>query len=230
MRFEGRVNPTSLARVRTALVSTPSRVFPVMKREMQRVGADWERAMGKRFSSSGPLHARSGALSRSMSSDVSGTSLNDLKLRCFSQGPNYTRPQEYGAEIKPKNKRALTVPLTRPGDFNRKGASGEAKYPSVALLISAYGKDRVFRLDRPGKSPLICLKDVTARSTANGVRFNRKAAGGITPMFVLLKSVTLPGPKTTGTPSRLGFFDEFNRLDARNRIIKAVSAALGRTA
>lgn len=219
MRFEARVNSASLTRVRKAIETAPARVFPVMKREFERIGYQWENAVGKRFTGQTgetSLHTRTGALARSLSHSVSGSSLGNLQLRCVSQGPNYARAQNDGAVITPKSKRALTIPL----DANKTPA-GVPRFATVALLEAAY-PGRVFLLKRSGKKPLIALKGVT-QTGGNKPRATKGSGLSITPMFVLVPKVTLPGPKSTGGPSRLGFFDEFKKLAAGRTIVDRVA-------
>jgi hypothetical protein len=230
VRFEGRVDSAALNRVTKAIVNTPSRVFPPLQREFQRIGYEWERAVQDRFTGrTGPqsLRGRTGNLRRSLSAKVDGSSLGDLRLRCVSQGPNYARAQQYGAEIRPVNARHLTIPIG-----GNETAAGVPRYPTVGSLIAEFGK-RAFFLKRPGKNTLVMLKDASSGGVAGSLAQKRNTLhknkkGSMTPMFVLVDRVTLPGPKTTGGPSRLGFFEEFQKLAARRTIVDRVAREIGR--
>jgi hypothetical protein len=226
VRFEGRINPTSLTRVRTAIESTPSRVFKAMRPELERIGNEWERAVGARFSGETgqtSLHGRTGALSRSLSSKVTGSSLGDLKLSCVSQGTNYARIQEYGGEVLPRNGKYLTIPL--PGN---KTAAGVARISARALI--AGGNAFFLRTEAAGKDHLLLMQKGAgpARVKSSGV----KGKGNAIPMFVLVPKVELPGPKAPNKkgPSRLGFFDEFKKLNAQRAVVDRVARELGRGA
>lgn len=231
VRFEGKVDSAALRRVRTAIATTPARIYPKLEGEFQRWGRDWKRAMEDRLASGtrGPngIHSRTGNLSKSFSSHVTGGSIADLHLRCQSAGFNYARAQEYGAEITPKNAKHLTIPIV--GNLK---PSLDAKYPTVGSLINTFGRKRVFFLARAGKNTVVMLKDASLATTGKAGlqrRLNKNAKGSLTPMFVLVDKVTLPGPKTTGGKSRLGFFDEWAKLGQdRRRGLNRIGRELGR--
>lgn len=232
VRFEGKVDSASIRRVREAISRTPNRVAPLMKAEFTRWGQDWKRNVENRFTGStgaASLHGRTGNLQKSLRSDVSGSSIGDLHLRCVSAGFNYARAQEYGATIVPKNKRFLTIPT----DEN-KSAAGVARYPTVASLIAAF-PGRTFFMRPKGKpnTLLLMLKDARVAQKGKAAlrkTINKNAPGSNIPMFVLVKKSTIPGPKSTGAQSRLGFFDEWAKLgaDRRSGLARNVARQLGR--
>jgi hypothetical protein len=154
-----------------------------------------------------------------MSFKVDGGSIGDLHLRCQSAGVNYARQREYGGEIVPKNRKFLTIPT----DAN-KSAAGVARYPTVASLVEAFGRDRVFTLRNAGKNPVIALKGVGVAGGKTN-RLNKKAGLSITPMFVLLRKVDQPGPKSSGTRKRAASASSTSgKLGRDRRAVSIVSA------
>lgn len=227
MRFEGRVNQTSLTRVVKAISTTPKRVFDPMRREFERLGTAWQHNVGARLRGD-PLHSRTGRLTGSLNHKVSGSSIGDLRLECRSQGPIYARAQEYGAEIKPVNAKHLAIPTGA-----NITSAGVARYPTVGSLIGEFGRSRVFFRPRPGKNALVMLRDASSGGAAGSRaqklnKLHKNTPGKAALMFVLVDKVTLPGPKTTGAKSRLGFFDEFKKLNAGRSVIDRVARELGR--
>lgn len=218
VRFEGKVDTVALKRVRQAIASTPSRVYPPLRREFERWGNEWKNRVEDRFTGTTgarSLHGRTGQLQKSLRSSVTGGSIGDLHLRCVSAGPIYSRIQEFGGEVRPKNAKFLSIPIV--GNVL---PSGVARYGSIALLASAFGESRIAFAKRPGKNTLVMLKEASARTAkgGSGTVLRKQHKGKAVPMFVLVDKVTLPGPLSPKpAPSRLGFFDEWAALSTSRR-------------
>jgi hypothetical protein len=220
VRFEGKIDSVAMRRVRNAIATTPARVYPKLRDEMTRWGRQWERAVQDRFTGTTgaqSLHGRTGQLQKSLSFKVDGGSIADLHLRCQSAGVNYARQREYGGEIKPKNKRFLTIPT----DAN-KSAAGVAR-KTVGQLIAEFGKNRVaFVTDRGANRGVVLLKDTSVATKGKaGLRhtLNKNAPGKCVAMFWLTRKVDQPGPRSPShkAESRLGFFDEWKKLGQSRR-------------
>jgi len=99
---------------RRALEAVAARAAVGLRRAFDLAGAFHQRVMAKRFvpyGSRDPIQTRSSALRESFDWETRGTGL-DIETRLFAAGLPYIRAQEYGATIRPKNKRYLTVPLS----------------------------------------------------------------------------------------------------------------------
>ncbi len=177
--------------------------FSIEARKAFRTGGiDWERSMKKRFlgfSAVGPtrgLRNRSGNLRRTLQYRVlpaggGATPLSRLKL-VMQVGDNrapYALAQEYGAVITPKKARALTVPM--PDSLT---PSGVIKGSAILRRTgdgyeTDYGPTFIYKPSGAGGGAYIAV---------------RNPDGGLRLLYVLKKRVVIPGPKTTGIPSRLG--------------------------
>ncbi len=199
----------SLKRLEARARNKPADVHKALRPLFVKWGTEWEREVGARFNGGGGLKSRSGALARSLKSATSGDSLDSLTLRMQSIGNlSYATKQEFGGVIRPTRSKYLTIP-TR---FNRTGGGeGTARFPSARALIAEQGKNTFFARSKAGNLFLW-------QKNPNGAV--RKSAGGgkgAVPMFLLVKEVDLPGPRSQKHkgPSRLGFYDTWNAGKAK---------------
>lgn len=203
---------TSMRRIEARVRSEPKAVYGALRPAFQKWGVNWEKGVQSRFEGGG-LNSRTGALKRSMRSNVVGSNLDSLTLRMESIGDlAHAKSQEFGGVIRPKNSKYLTIPTS----FN-KTAAGVTDFPSARALIAAHPDDTFFR--RTGKGRLFLFwKDPSKKAVVSRTRkFSDIRAGGVAkgaavPMFQLVKSVDLPGPRSVKhkRASRLGFYDTWN--------------------
>jgi hypothetical protein len=112
---EAVLDPAAFATIRARL---QTRIGAGVQRALRDTGAVHQRAMAERFKPYAgrragfdtSIQTRSGALRRAFGFAVGGSGLA-AELRLYAAGLSYIRAQEYGATIKPRNKRYLTVPL-----------------------------------------------------------------------------------------------------------------------
>lgn len=210
-----------------ALRAKFQRMPQVVHRELQEAlrdwGQDWQRTMVLRMKGGPPgvsapdrLTQRTGALRSTFRYDVSGGTLPSLRLRLVAggRGAPYARIHEYGGKIVPRRAGALTVPLR--AALTPSGAlSGKAlirKKPGGGYTTD-FGD--TFLLRRPGKDPLVVAKD----------------GDKLHVLYVLKKSVTIPGPSSTGAESRLKARETASVKGPRGRyIVQRVGEALQRIA
>jgi hypothetical protein len=180
------------ADVLAALRRFPRQFAKEAEDAFKRMGAEWEGDMKEGFtgytgqSSPRTLQNRSGNLRRTIQYRTRGRSLRSLAL-VLQVGDNrtpYAQMQEYGGVIRPRRGQYLTVPLrnaltpsgvTRGEAIIRRGADG---------YYTDLGKTRIVTF---GAKKFIA------------VRVN----GQLRLLYMLVRSVTVPGPNT-GAPSRLG--------------------------
>lgn len=180
-----------------ALKESPDRVRDSMTRSFRRIGIKWEGSVKKGFTgysgqSGSRLQNRSGNLRRSIQFRVGNPKrLDDLTLRMLAGGgaAPYAHSQEYGAVIKPKKRKYLTIPMP-----DALTPSGVVK--GSALIRGSGGKfttdmGRTFIFKSASGNLFVAVKPGSG-------------SGRLRLLYILKKSVTLPGPRTTGTPSRLG--------------------------
>lgn len=172
-------------KARRLLSRVPNSLFAEFRKEFVRSGSQWESEMGKRLRGN-PLQSRTGALARGLSSKTDGGSLNSLRLRLRASNVPHARAQELGAVITPRRAKWLWIPL------------GANKTPAGV----------------PKRTPRQFFQErgsfIRTRGDS-GVAFAKRGRR-LVPMFALRKRVVLPGPKTTGGPSRLGFFETWDKL------------------
>lgn len=192
--FDVRVDAAKAA---AAVARAPTQVLRRLRRAMYVDGQEWRTAMLDRVSGN-PLARRTGGLARSIESAVEGEGW-DTQLRNRISGRPDAIAHEEGRTIVPRNARNLTIPL----DDNLT-AAGVPIFPRASALpwyakgekrVPGSGKARVIRLPS-GKAFIV-----------------RDAPGDVQFLFALVKRVTLPGPKTDGSKSRLGFFDTWRELE-----------------
>ena len=187
-------------------------------------GRDWERTMVLRMRGGAPgqsladrLTTRTGALRGTFRSEVRGSTLRNMRLRLSSGGRHapYARIHEYGGTIRPKRAKALTVPLR------------DALTPSGALSGKAV-------LRRKGGGGFTTDYGDTFLLKTGGkvfVAVKGRREGDLRLLYVLKRSVTIPGPKSTGSKSRLGARETASVQGPRGRYIRArVAEALQRIA
>lgn len=209
----------SLRRLEARVRSEPKAVHKEMRPAFEKWGSNWQKGVQARLEG-GDLKSRTGALKRSIQQRVTGGSLDELTLRMESAGNlAYARAQEFGGVIRPKTSKYLTIPTS----FNKK-ASGAADFTSARALISAHPNDTFFRRTDKGRLFLFwndpTKKEVVSRTRKfSDLRAGSVAKGAAVPMFQLVKSVDLPGPRSVKNrrASRLGFYDTWNaQKTARN--------------
>lgn len=141
MKFDFKID-TSQAR--NAMKRAPSRFRTMIAVALKEHGQFFEERMEARMSRpwseynpTDVLSRRSGALIQSLNSKVVGTQLDGLQLQGTvgdGRTRNYVFAQEYGAVIRPKRAKHLTIPAS--GNYT---AGGRVRYESVGALISAKG-------------------------------------------------------------------------------------------
>jgi hypothetical protein len=122
-----------------------SRIEVALKEHGQFFQERMEARMSRPWSEYNPtdvLSRRSGALISSLNSKVVGKELDGLQLQGTvgdGRTRNYVFAQEYGAVIRPKRAKYLTIPAS--GNYT---AGGRVRYESLGALISAKG-DQVIK-------------------------------------------------------------------------------------
>ena len=152
-------------RSKRSLSDLPKKIATKLSRAMRIYGLDFiRRIKTQSFGGRPNLQRRTGELSRSFNMEITGSALNDLTLRVFSRSP-YAKIQEYGGTIRPKNAQWLAIPL----DAAKTGAGvargGPRDYQNTFFATSKKG---------------------------NLILFQKDAGGGIIPLFVMKKEVTIP--------------------------------------
>ena len=113
------------------------------------------------------LNVRSGALARSFGALVTGVSFADLRATVYTDSP-YARLQEHGGTVRPKNAKALTIPmeaaLTAGAGVTRGGAR------SFGFTETFIGHDK----------------------DGNAFIFRRLEGDDVEPLFRLVPQVTVP--------------------------------------
>lgn len=216
---------------------SPKRFERALQRNFKKAFADHGREFVGAMVLTPGLRKRTSQLARSFGHKVSGSNIDELRLSAFSAGAIHARAQEHGAVITPKRSKWLTIP----GPDNKTGA-GVARMDARAWFAKHAGS----------VIPQAQTRTASSRSTArsrgpkrrrNYVMFRRRKGPGWVvwrltpktrkpvskgPAWILVDRVVLPGPKTTGSKSRLGFFDTWNsqRRDRLKRNKKAVRASI----
>jgi hypothetical protein len=217
----GDQNQREFERLRRIFAALPGELYAKWKPMMEDEGKRWLTDMQPRFRApllpvwEGPwdhrkntnrtLRARSGFLRRSLFARTRGRNLGSLKLSVGSAGTNYAHVQEYGMTIRSRG-RKMTIPYraaTTP--------AGNKRF-SLPQAQARWGG----RIRFSG--------DVAWRASPKGRR--------MTPLFYLRDQVTIPGPRSTGGPSRLGMqviWLKGNRRRERrivNETKRAIAAAI----
>lgn len=217
-------------------------------------GLHWDRAMQRRFRKArigpnlpGSIGRRTGSLGRALGYRViPSQALGDVSARLFAAGVPHALAQQFGAEIKPIKAKRLALPgpanLTSAGVarksnvrawFDEYGARGE-----IALVPSRRTPGNTVVLWRPRRK---WIHDDTGKASRGQfawddglVKRGRIKRYGQEHKWehwwTFANKVTLPGPNTTGTPSRLGFYETWNaqRADRAKLIQHHVQQALTR--
>ena len=105
--------PDGVSEIRRLIANLAVRVPAGVNRALRDAGALHTRTMAQRFRPYGrgdPIQTRSGALRRSFGWAISGQGVQ-AELSIFSRGIRYASAQEYGATIRAKRSRYLTIPL-----------------------------------------------------------------------------------------------------------------------
>lgn len=194
----------------------------VLAREMHTVldrsGNDWLATMTKRVSgkvalgrrsSSRKLGVRSGKLRNSLKQKMSPKGSLKVSMELASRGTSYAAAQEFGAVITPKNAKWLWIPLKdnlTPTGRTRKTPRMLMSQPKHTLRFVPNKRGTLTVLYEP-------------RSSQSGFNTPRKSRNfdKAKAMFFLTKKSVIPGPKTTGTKSRFGFFDTWNNKGAARK-------------
>lgn len=157
------------------------------------VAEDWRANVSRRFGH-GSITSRSGRLAGSLSYRLGGSTIRDYELRMVSAGVPYAKTQEFGGVIRAK-KKFLTIPLA-----SMKTAAGVARAGFREWLTQAKATGKVRWIPK-GNGFLIAWGPKDGKSSDL--------------YWKLQPFVTLPGPITTGSPSRLGFFDTWKAGEAK---------------
>jgi len=183
------------------------RVRPIMgqglAKGLNQAALLWDAAMQKHIRKrtfgpqiQGTIGNRSGNLKKSLKFRViSSQKLEENRLVLFVAGARYARAQQYGATITPRNARRLAIP----GPENLTGA-GLTKTRSARAWFDEFKKTGQIALIRSRRTPgnTVVLWRRTKRSAWEH-------------WWTLASKVTLPGPTTDGSPSRLQFFETYER-------------------
>ena len=167
------------------------------------LGSQWEVALKRRFSGYATgwrrragLFNRSGALRRSIRTATPRVpevgKLQQVMNVGGAEAP-YARVQEFGGVIKPRRRKFLTVPL--PAALT---ASGQLK--AAARIRPSMGG---FRTDM---GPTFIKRGPSGQAIIYANRGQTKGGKDRKPiaLYVLKRHVWIPGPRSTGAPSRLG--------------------------
>lgn len=147
MNFEAEINTEA---ARRALKRAPGRFRDGIRYALnthgqfflEQIEARMSRAWSYR-NTTDRLSRRSGALVASLNSKIVGEKLDGLSLRATvgdSRTRDYVFSHEYGATIRPKRAKYLTIPAE--GNYT---AGGRVRYESLGALISAKGDQVVKR-------------------------------------------------------------------------------------
>lgn len=120
-----------------------------------------------------PLAKRTGELSRSWRIGVGGNNLANLFAEVWSVS-KYAVTHQVGMTIRPKHAKYLTIPIDKTNALVARGAA----------RVLTYGKKVFFRRSKRGSL----------------IMFQANKDGGLKPLFVLVKEVTIP--------KRLNFFEK----------------------
>ena len=184
------------------LNSIPKTTMQELRTAFKKDALEWDGAMQERFRT-GIIKTNSGRLQGSFGHAVPGRTLADLKLRVFSRGLPYARVQEYGYIFRPVRAKYLTVP----GPDNLTPA-GVKRYPSAREFIDKHKDSTAFIKDKSGKVWIVWYP--------RGRKRQKMERGRL--MWLLRKQVVVPGPNSTQTPSRLGFFSTWDKLAPERRV------------
>lgn len=199
--FSSTVDADSLIRAAQFFPKTHAKE---VRKALRNVGIKWTQRVTDRFGKPGGLKSRTGTLVGTIGHKVHGSTLKDLSLAFRAGGSRapYARAQEHGAKIRPRKSNGfLTVPmpdaLTAGGDL-----SGKAMIRRVGGdFVTDYGPTFIFTSDDGRK--YIVVQD------GDELRF----------LYSLRKSVTIPGPESDGTRSRLGATDTMKRGGAMTKFV-----------
>lgn len=200
----------------------PNALHKRMRDALNQSGFAWRNVMIRRMRAPLPvpgepnknstLATRTGRLRGSLRVELHGGDLGSLALTLASRGVPYAAVQEFGGTIKPRTRKWLTEPrkaaLTPAGVLRKSAAQYFQEDPKNVFIVELSGGLYIVKKKR-GKAAAGDAKD----------KFNI--------LFRLRKKSTIPGPTTTGSPSRLGFFDtwEAGREQRRKVFDAAIRAA-----
>jgi hypothetical protein len=205
----------------------------------------WRNGVSKRFGKArigpnlpGSIGNRSNALRLSLGFRVvpgAEGGLDGMRAVVFSAGVPYARAQQFGAVIKPVRAKRLALP----GPANLTSA-GVARKSNVRAWFEEFGASGQIALvpskRTPGNTVVLWRPSNSSRRFAwdDGL-VKRARVKAVKPApwqhwWTFASSVTLPGPKSTGGPSRLGFYETWNaqRADRAKLIQHHVQQALNR--
>ena len=201
--------------VQAALQRRADAVFRELQRSFRAIGTEFEDQASRRFrgdwSPNAPksrdfLFSRTGALRRSgIRVAVTGTNFSSLALQVFITS-RYGVLQEFGGEVRPRSKRALTVPL--PAAMTAAGvvrqSAGELKRQGGTFLFQT-AKRRA-----AGKGPLVARQ---VGGDARRLEF----------LFVLVSKVSIParwGLRKTWRGSDMAGVRKFEVSQALRRLTR----------
>jgi len=185
----------------------PVVLFRELHHALEVSGHAWHRAVGTRIrgkhtafpgrSRKSHLSRRSGTLARSLSVKLGPSGKrNGVAMTLSSKGTSYAATQEFGGIIRPVSAKRLWIPMPP----NLTPAGVPRKTPRALMR----NRKRIWF----GEKMVYSIKG-RRRKDGSGEEF--------VPMFALLKSVKIPGPRV-GTKSRFGFFDTWEKQkDERTR-------------
>lgn len=191
--FSVKMDATSISR---ALDTFPEAFMMKARPEFSRAGILWERKVKGDFTgytgtSGDSLQNRTGALRNTVAFRLAGTTIRDFELQLNVGGNRapYARSQEYGAVVKAKKPGGfLKIPM--PDSLTAAGVlKGEVLMR--AGFKTDLGDTFIWRVNPRDKNSRAFI---AVQTPEMGLRL----------LYRLVRSVTIPGPKTTNTPSRLG--------------------------
>lgn len=175
--MQGVFTTGQIQKLQARYAAVPALVLSKFRTALDRTGQQVVNVMRVEPFAGGNLHTRTAALKRGFHHAVSSTA--DVLRLIVANSEKYARIQEKGGVVVPKKAKALAIPI---GEALT--GAGVPRYPGGPRSVPG-----LFLLKRAGKNALLVRKD---------------AGGGITPLFVLVKSVTIP--------PRLGFGLRFRKL------------------
>lgn len=208
------LDPATKRRIKTLYKQTPKHINEEMRKSFIRAAARWKRALISRNSrgTSGGTQRRTGTLVRGIRTRVTGRSIKSLRATMQLSGVPYAEAQEFGKRIKSNRPNGfLTIPM--PAMLTPAGVTRESA--SSAISREGFVKD--------GGSLFF------KKSSGGNLFLYRQKGNDVEPLFLLRKSIKIPGPKTDGSESKLGFFDTWDKLrpervqDLRDAVRKATT-------
>jgi len=217
-------NAEELARLAAQFRKYPVVLAKHMHIALNRSGERWHSSMIKRVSGRAAhafprrkllnrLSVRTGMLRRSLKVEMGPVHGTKVSMSLSSRGTSYAAAQEFGARIKPKTAKWLWIPLAA-----NMTPTGRMRI-SPRSLMSRPKHELRFVVNSNGSTKTVLWNKGQGFNVPGSMRKPGKA------MFFLTKNVTIPGPKSTGSKSRFGFFDTWtDKRAAKKRRVEFADA------